>query len=240
MADHGSSLDSAEVMSERVRRGWEKIEQMNHQISIISNSIATANTTVSELQTSMTKVNTLPEDITQIAEQTNLLALNAAIESARAGEHGKGFAVVADEVRKLAEQSTRIVSDITQVTTGLFTKSQEAYEKVNQGDSATKEGKEIIYNISSYFQDIMDAFSETDTEIIKGLDKIKNVVEKFEKVQSKMENMVSISQQNSASTEEVPATIENENSQIQQISNFINEIQELSGHLKQVTNAKSN
>lgn len=232
--------DKAQLMSERVGKGWEKIEQMNNQISVISNSITIANTTVSDLQASMIKVNTLLEGITQIAEQTNLLALNAAIESARAGEHGKGFAVVADEVRKLAEQSTRIVGDITQVTTGLFTKSQEAYEKVNQGDSATKEGKEIIYNISSYFKDIMDAFGETNTEIVKSMDKIEHVTERFEKVQAQMESMVSIAQENAASTQEVLATIEDEHSQIKQISNFLSEIQELSGKLKHMTGTKSN
>lgn len=227
------------LMSERVREGWNKIEQMNNQISIISNSITTANATVSELQTSMAKVNTLLEDITQIAEQTNLLALNAAIESARAGEHGKGFAVVADEVRKLAEESTRIVKDITQVTTGLFNKSHEASEKVNYGESATEEGKEIIQNISTYFKDIMDAFNETNIEIVKSMDTIEHVADSFEKVQTQMENMVSISQQNAASTEEVLATIEDENSQIKQISNFLREVQELSGQLKQVTGSKS-
>ncbi|WP_265444354.1 methyl-accepting chemotaxis protein [Acetivibrio straminisolvens] len=227
------------LMSERVREGWNKIEQMNNQIGIISNSITTANTTVSELQTSMTKVNTLLEGITQIAEQTNLLALNAAIESARAGEHGRGFAVVADEVRKLAEESTRIVKDITQVTTGLFNKSHEASEKVNHGENATKEGKKIIQNISTYFKDIIDAFNETNTEIVKSMDTIQRVADSFEKVQTQMENMVSISQQNAASTEEVLATIEDENSQIKQISDFFRELQELSGQLKQLTDSKS-
>lgn len=228
------------LMSKRVEEGWNKIEQMNNQMNIISNSITTANTTVSELQTSMARVNTLLEEITQISEQTNLLALNAAIESARAGEHGKGFAVVADEVRKLAEESARIVNDITQVTTGLFNKSHEAYEKVSHGESATKEGTEIIYNISTYFKDIMDAFNETNTEIAISMNKIGHVAESFEKVQIQMENMVSISQQNAASTEEVLATIEDENSQIMQISDYLCQIQELSGQLKQVTGSKIN
>lgn len=230
--------NKATLMSQKVREGLNKIEQMNNQINIISNSIATANTTVAELQTSMTKVNNLLEGITQIAAQTNLLALNAAIESARAGEHGRGFAVVADEVRKLAEQSTRIVSDITQLTTGLFNKSQEAFEKVNQGNIATKEGKELISNMSSYFKDIMDAFTDTSTEIVKGMNKIEGIADSYVNVQHQMENMASISEENAASTEEVLATIEDENYQIIQISNFLNEMQELSGQLKHMINSQ--
>lgn len=62
------------------------------------------------------RINILAEAILQITSQTNLLALNAAIEAARAGEAGRGFAVVADEIRKLAEDSSKTVSQIQEIT----------------------------------------------------------------------------------------------------------------------------
>ncbi|MCX7749377.1 MAG: methyl-accepting chemotaxis protein [Clostridia bacterium] len=231
--------DKSNQMSQKVEEGSNKIDQINNQISIISSAIGTASVTVSELQASMGKVNGLLKGITEIAEQTNLLALNAAIESARAGEHGKGFAVVADEVRKLAVQSAHIVSEITQVTTRVFNQSTEAHEKVSQGDSATIEGKKLVSDISSYFHHIKSAFEDTNTEIIRGMQKIQNITDKYMDVQVQMENMVSISEQTAASTQEVLATIENENNQMIQIGNSVNEIQKLSGHLKDMVQSKN-
>ena len=158
-------------MSSKVDLGWQQIEYVNDQMQTISNAISTATYTVSELQVTLDKVNNLLEGINQIAEQTNLLALNAAIESARAGEHGRGFAVVADEVRKLAEQSSAIVRDITQVTTGLFNQSKDAFEKVNKGNESAIEGTKLIKNISDSFRDIKQAFTSINESIEEGLEK---------------------------------------------------------------------
>lgn len=227
-------IDNTSQICERFDEGWNKIERIRDQMGIISSSINTANKTVAELQSSMQTVNNLLKGIKEIADQTNLLALNATIESARAGEHGKGFAVVASEVRKLAEKSSTIVGDISQVTTGLFHKSQEAYEKVNEGKLATNEGQELIVNIFSYFKYLKDSFDNTHSEISKSMGKIECASNIYLVTQNQIENMVSISQENAAATEEVLATIENENTDIQQIINSINEIFNLSSQLKQM------
>lgn len=229
----GISGKSAD-MAQRVDEGWDKIENVKDQMGIVSKAIGTANETVTELKESMEKVNMLLEGITNIAEQTNLIALNAAIESARAGEHGRGFAVVADEVRKLSEQSSRIVSEITQVISGISEKSNEAFDKVNQGDVAATEGKKLVDNIADYFSQIRQAVNDNNAEIEKGIQRTEVMVSKLEAVQAQLENVASISEENSSSIEEISATMENSNNQLSSLNTAVDEIQKLSGNLKDI------
>jgi len=232
-------INKTDGFNQTLGEGLSKIGQMDNQMSIIGSSITTANVTVTELQTSMKTVNSLLEDITNIAGQTNLLALNAAIESARAGEQGKGFAVVADEIRKLAEQSSKIVNDITQVTTGLFNKSHEATEKVNEGEAATRKGQELIKNVSTYFDYLSQSFEETISEISKVMSKIEDISKLFSNAQEQIQTVASISEQNAAATEEVLASTESAHNQIQEISNSINIIKGLSENLMAMVNRES-
>ncbi len=222
-------------MTEKVENGCKKVEQVESQTKIITDAIITAALTVSELQANIDQVNSLLEGIKQIAEQTNLLSLNAAIESARAGEHGKGFAVVAEEVRKLADQSKNIVTDINLVTTGIFVKSQDAYEKVNRGKAAMEDESRLISEISVYFNAIRNTFTETNVEINKVMLQIDDIADKYLDTQRLIENIASSSEQSAASVEEVLATLENQNEQIIKINNSTKEIDELSNKLNEMT-----
>lgn len=225
-------------MSVKVDNGWERIEKVDSQINIISEAISMAAVTVSELHSSMETVNELLQGIKQIADQTNMLALNAAIESARAGEHGKGFAVVADEVRKLAEQSGAIANNINEVISGIAAKSREAFEKVNHGEAAAVEGRSLVNQIAADFKAIKESFKTTDLQINDGMNKITDVTRRFSDIQKQIEHMASISEENAASIQEVMATVEDESSQILQISKAIKEISELSELLKGIAENK--
>ncbi len=125
--------------------------------------------------------------ISEIANKTDILSINAAIEAARAGETGKGFSVVANEIRKLADK-TKIASDeITKLS--------------QNGQNISKvAGKKLETVIP---------------EIIKSAELVNNIVSAGKEQQSGVENinisvqqLTEITNENSASAEELSAQAE--------------------------------
>jgi len=135
------------------------------------------------------QIKVMADTISSIAGQTNLLALNAAIEAARAGEQGKGFAVVAEEVRKLAEQSSQAVSSI-QVT---ITKVQEAFNGLSDNSN------EILKFMNEQVTPEFTNFVAGGTELYNDADYV-----------SKMsEDLASISEELSATVNQVNLAVQN-------------------------------
>ncbi|MDR7308654.1 methyl-accepting chemotaxis protein [Rhodoferax saidenbachensis] len=134
--------------------------------------------------------------IDDIAYQTNLLALNAAIEAARAGEHGKGFAVVAAEVRKLAERSQVAAQEISELAGGSVEKAESAGKLLDAIVPAIGKTSELV-------QEIAAASSEQSSGVGQ--------------INTAMNQLNQITQQNASSSEELAATAEEMSGQAAQL-----------------------
>ncbi|MBF0588445.1 MAG: MCP four helix bundle domain-containing protein [Magnetococcales bacterium] len=130
--------------------------------------------------------------IEEIARQTNLLALNAAIEAARAGEHGKGFAVVASEVRKLAERSQTAAGEIGQLSSSSVEVAEKAGTTIQTMVPEIQKTAELIQEISAGSQ-----------EQHQGATQINSAIQTLDQV----------IQQNAGASEEMAATSEDLSSQ---------------------------
>ncbi|WP_419883526.1 methyl-accepting chemotaxis protein [Peribacillus sp. B-H-3] len=166
------------------------------------------------------EIKILADTIGSIAGQTNLLALNASIEAARAGDAGKGFSVVAEEIRKLAEQSTKSVENIRNVTgqvqTAFTNLTINAKDILEYMDKKVKPDLEKMVHIGVQYEKDAEYISQMSNGIAQSSDEMANAIQE---VNSAIQMVSSTSQQAASGAEEI---LEN----VSEVSLAIKEAQE--------------
>ncbi len=115
--------------------------------------VAEVVSTMSEINTSSSRIADIITVIDGIAFQTNILALNAAVEAARAGEQGRGFAVVAAEVRTLAGRSAQAAKEIRVLIAA-------SVERVARGTRLVADAGHTMHDIVNSVQRVTDTLGE--------------------------------------------------------------------------------
>lgn len=146
---------------------------------------------MSDVSSSSQQIGQIIATIENIAFQTNILALNAAIEAARAGEAGKGFAVVADEVRSLAVQSDQA--------------SKATKDLIENCVDATDRGIKIVGGVSETLQKTMELVARSNSDIGVIADAVRDEAEAITQINQGIGQIATVTQTNSASSEEAAA-----------------------------------
>ncbi len=173
-------------ISDSIQNGTRYIESHLKNMDLMNHENDSMVSSISEMVDKTLNAQNIVETIASIASQTNLLALNAAIEAARAGESGKGFAVVADEIRKLAEESNSASSKIG-----------EMLNEVMQKADASKQNVEIVSESFVKLNDETNSISDNFSDIQKAINSIGE----------DSETLSSLSEEQSASAEEIAAAM---------------------------------
>lgn len=189
------------TMDEVTRYAVQQLGEMDHVMANVHESMYFLEEQTRLTNGSAAKISSATELITNIASQTNLLSLNASIEAARAGEHGKGFAVVAAEIQQLSEQSNTAAKEIKEIVTTLNTHSSQTLERV-------EETKNILKKQTEDFKTAIESFGHAQAGVQNTVDGMKIVKQKFGILESVRADTVSIVQNSSAISEENTASVE--------------------------------
>jgi len=150
------------------------------------------------------------EVISSISDQTSLLSLNASIEAARAGESGRGFAVVADEIRKLADESMQAVGGISDIITGINTRTEQTVETAKRAEqivAAQQEALETTINLFNNINKYVEDLASNLDDITRGIEQMSVAKEQ---TLSAIQSISDVSDRSAASTSQVSSTILNQ------------------------------
>lgn len=178
--------EDADNINQGTLKGMEKIQVLTERINDTAVVMDNTKIKVEDLNSELSRIEGVVSGISNIAEQTNLLALNAAIEAARAGEAGRGFAVVADEIRKLAEESKR-------TTTNIISTLKKLVEDIHAMSSEIGKSAQSMQEVRNMAQEVYGFF--------------KNIVQSIKDISTNLQTIAALSQEQSASSEEINSEV---------------------------------
>lgn len=217
---------TSNALLQQVIKNQEQLRTMFDKMNTIGDTMMTAQETVEGLTKNTDSVTEFLGNITDIADQTNLLALNASIEAARAGEQGKGFAVVADEVRKLSEQTSSTASNIVDIFNELTNSSTIALNKVNEGRENVEEGMGVMNEFKDSFNNMETSYGELIKQIDAETANINDIADQFNTILDQTKAIADLSQDHAATSEEILASIETQDENLNNVTRSMADIQE--------------
>ncbi|WP_155593273.1 methyl-accepting chemotaxis protein [Lysinibacillus cavernae] len=217
-------LDASQHMKKSNEEGLVNIDSLKMKSQESSTIIQNIRSVFGSLIVKVREIEGIVGTITEISDQTNLLALNASIEAARAGEHGKGFAVVADEVRKLADQ-TSIATELVRTTLkGIESETNLVNDEMEKTHVIVRQQNDSVMITELSFKEIKLAVEKIIaiigdmTEGVEYLNSSKNGI-----MQS-IESIAMVSEKNAAASEEVTASVDEQQRAIQLVSESSNDL----------------
>ncbi len=172
--------ESARNTSAAADEAGEFVNQAGAQLNASIEHVKELNVAMEHISDSSNEISTIIATIENIAFQINILSLNASVEAARAGAAGKGFAVVADEVRNLAaksDQAAKATKELIDHSIAAITEGAQAVERVTESLALTGEAAGHVTSKMSVVVESVAKQTAAISQVAEGVDQISSVVQ---------------------------------------------------------------
>ncbi|UNK16783.1 methyl-accepting chemotaxis protein [Paenibacillus sp. N3/727] len=214
--------------------GEQAIIHTMQQMENIRSSVSQSTEAVKALGQKAASIGAMGDMIKDVATQTSLLSLNASIEAARAGEHGRGFAVVASEVKKLAEQSSASSEEISQFVQQIQRDIMDLTLVMENGLQSVMEGMNVAKGAEEAFQNIEQSIGELNDQIAGVSAATEQMNYGADGIVKSVRRISEITVTTAGGTQSVSAATEEQLASMEEITNSIQTLNELSNHLQQL------
>lgn len=236
VTEQSRNKEQLEAAVDEINKGFAEVQASSNKLEHSLDNFGKVKTSAEHLQSQAAKITEITGMVAAIAGQTNLLALNAAIEAARAGEQGRGFAVVAEEVRKLAEQSQQHSDSISSDLKVLMGIIESVVNMIEEEfailESESRQMKDVVTENTRHVGNI----HQVAENIVDMINKLEQEMTGLNEVYGKIESLAAISEENSAASEEVSASVHVYNEKLHDMMGKITEFKTVIQHFSEDIN----
>ncbi|WP_219641396.1 methyl-accepting chemotaxis protein [Cohnella sp. CFH 77786] len=220
--------------AERTSQGNEQMGALLERMNAITAQNDTAARTLDHCRTLLEQAEKVNLLVQAISNRTNILSLNAGIEASRTGAHGKGFAVIAEEVRKLSGESRNSARSIVGLLDDMRRAMDTLSEQFQDNTGHITAGSEQIRQMTATFREI----GETNETVMKNGKQTKEEAERMlvtaGEIAGVFEGIGSLSEEQSAASQQITASVEEQLGSTQLIGSFTNELAGQADRLKKL------